>query len=227
MIYFFADNHYGAHPGREQYTELQKHYEITCFEDNWSPMEDPHFADTCELLILNMIGSTCDIDHPSSAAEVQIKKYMEAGGNVLLLHGASAAFAEWDWWRPIVGHRWVRGNDPDGVKASHHPVRPYTLKRTKSKHPLVKKLVDVEIEIEDEIYMELQETCVTEILMQISTDQGTCAQVTTHTSPWGGTIHAFIPGHRPEVTRNPQMIANIRVLLDDLLVSTNPDQNMR
>ena len=37
---------------------------------------------------------------------------------LLLLHGSSAAFWHWDWWRRIVGYRWVRGNDPDGIPAS-------------------------------------------------------------------------------------------------------------
>ena len=33
------------------------------------------------------------------------------------------------------------------------------------------------------------------------------------TTPWGGRIAAFIPGHKPECTRNPDLIANVTELI--------------
>ncbi|EDM26036.1 hypothetical protein LNTAR_19602 [Lentisphaera araneosa HTCC2155] len=215
MIYFFADNHYQAHPGLSLYKQIVDDDKIKFYEDDWSAMES--FADDCDLLILNLIGGTCDIAHPNKNAEAEIKKYLQSGKPMLLLHGSSAAFSEWSWWRKIVGYRWVRPNDPEGIEASFHPVRPYKLLKTDSRHPLMTQLKEVEISHEDEIYMGLQEVCPTEVLMTISTDEGTAPQVLTHKSPWDGIIHTFIPGHRKETLEHPNIFRNIKVLIEDLI----------
>ena len=73
-----------------------------------------------------------------------MKRYCEAGKNLLLLHGGSSAFWPWDWYRDLVGFRWVRGNDPDGFPASFHPHEPYKVVRAKCRNPLVEKLIDMD-----------------------------------------------------------------------------------
>ena len=107
MIYFFADNHYGVHPGKVIYEHLpvELKEKITFFNDEWEPLEHSDWNRDCELLILNMIGATCDQPHPGADAEKRVRSYLERGGDVLLLHGSSAAFWMWDWWRPLVGER--------------------------------------------------------------------------------------------------------------------------
>ena len=217
MIFFFADNHYNSFPGREIYKQLKTDYDLNFHEDDWSAMEAEDFADKCDLLILNMIGDTCDVAHPSALAEKQILKYAENGGSFLLLHGSSAAFWQWDWWREIVGFRWVRPNDPDGVAPSTHPKKPYKIEVSKCQHELCKKLKTIELP-EDEIYTELEQTCPATILMQTTIEEGTFPQAYECTTPWGGTILGYLPGHNVEVTSSPEFIYNIKVLLDSLML---------
>ena len=71
MIYFFADNHYGVHPGKVIYEHLpvELKEKITFFNDEWEPLEHSDWNRDCELLILNMIGATCDQPHPGADAE--------------------------------------------------------------------------------------------------------------------------------------------------------------
>ena len=216
MIYFFADNHYKQHPGRIQAKILASKYDFHFYEDDWSVMETEGFADKCNLLILNMIGDTCNNKHPSDDANREIRKYLEKGGHLLLLHGSSAAFWKWDWWRDIVGLRWVRDNDPDGVEKSIHPIRAYQLKKSKTRHYLVKSLIEIDVP-KDEIYMSLEQVCPTTTLMVTNTKEGTIPLVTTHSNQWGGIIHNFLPGHLPEVSGHSKIISNISILIDDLI----------
>ncbi|MEI6424908.1 MAG: hypothetical protein WCP55_22035, partial [Lentisphaerota bacterium] len=126
MIIFAADNHYDVHPGKNIYAGLKSNYKDMVFsEDDWSVFVKNDLKNKCNLLVLNMIAGTCNIEPPNQEAESSVRAYCEKGGNILLIHGSSAAFWQWDWWRSIVGYRWVRGNDPDGVAPSTHPTRPY------------------------------------------------------------------------------------------------------
>jgi len=163
--------------------------------------------------MLNLIADTCDVPPPRSEAEPHVRAYVEAGGGFLLLHGASAAFWHWDWWRPLVGFRWVRSDDPDGVEKSTHPKRPFGVEAAKSRHPLGGQLQPVNLP-EDEIYINLEQTCPALTLMTTTTDEGTFPQYYVCDTPYGGTVLGYIPGHKPEVVRNPKMVANCRTLMD-------------
>jgi hypothetical protein len=213
MIFFFADNHYDSFPGRHIYEQLKADYDISFYEDDWSVMENDDFSDKCDLLILNMIGETCDVPHPSEAAEKQIRKYAENGGSFLLLHGSSAAFWKWAWWREIVGFRWVRPNDPDNAAKSTHPVKPYRVEVAKCRHELCSKLESIDLPA-DEIYTELEQTCPVSVLMQTKIEEGTFPQCYECATSWGGRIIGYLPGHKVEVTSSPEFICNIKVLLD-------------
>lgn len=218
MILFAADNHYDQHCGRVQCEALKGDYDVEFVEDDWSCFEQDGLADRYELLILNMISGVCDVPMPADACEANVRGYVEAGRPLLLLHGASAAFWQWDWWRPLVGFRWVRGSDPDGFPSSTHPVRPYRLHRAKCRHPLVAKLEEVDFP-EDEIYTELEQTCPAVTLMATTTDEGTFVQCYESMADVPGRILGYIPGHRPDVVRHPANVHNLRVLIDDLLAS--------
>ena len=216
MILFAADNHYGTHPGRVLNEQLAGHYDIAFYEDDWSCFEDASLLGKCDLLVLNMISGCCDIPAPSEKALANVRAYCEAGGNLLLLHGASAAFWQCDWWRPIVGHRWVRGNDADGFAASTHPRQPYAVVPAKCRHPLCAKLQPMDLP-EDEIYTELEQTCPTTVLMTTDVNGKTYPQCYETTTPWGGTVLSFVPGHDEAVVRRPELVANCRTLIDYLL----------
>jgi hypothetical protein len=214
MILFAADNHYGQHPGRVLYEQLKSEYPIEFHEDDWTCFGQDLVA-RYELLVLNLIAGTCEVPVPGPEAEVQVKAWLNAGKPVLLLHGASAAFWHWEWWRPLAGYRWVRPNDPDGVASSHHPVRPYAARVSKARHPLCRRLQDVEMP-EDEIYLNLEQTSPVMTLMETTTDEGTFPMCHETITPHGGRILAYIPGHRPDVVAQPGNVANCRTLLDYL-----------
>ena len=133
-----------------------------------------------------------------------------------MLHGSSAAFWQWEWWRNIVGFRWVRPNDPDGVEHSTHPNKPYRLTVSKTRHVLTKSLEEIELPA-DEIYINMEQVCPAMILMETHIEEGTFPQCTEAVSPWGGKLVNFIPGHAPEVTSNPKLIRNVETIIDYLL----------
>jgi len=218
MIYFFADNHYDSHPGKSIYENFSEPLQnkMTFLEDDWELLESGQWVADCDLLILNMIAGTCGQPMPGSGAEKAVKRYCESGKNILMLHGSSSAFWDWKWWREIVGLRWVRPGDPDQVPASTHPKESYQVLRTKSRHPLVKKLQEFSLP-KDEIYTELEETSPLMSLMQTTLANGTFTQSCEAINPWGGKMVSFIPGHCKEATANPILIQNIEIIIKYLL----------
>lgn len=218
MIYFFADDHYEAHPGRVIYEHLPQELksQIHFCENNWSVLESGVWLKDCDLLVLNLIGTTCNIPHPGAGAESAVLKWCQKGGAVLMLHGASAAFWEWAWWRKLVGFRWVRQNDPDGVAPSTHPKKPYSLTIAKTRHPLTKMLEPIDLPT-DEIYINMEQVCPAVTIMETHIEEGTFPQCTEAVSPWNGKLVNFIPGHSPEVTANPKLVRNIATIIEYLL----------
>ena len=218
MIYFFADDHYQSHPGRNIFEHLPE--KLRCrmqfFENDWQLLESGSWLADCDLLILNMIGTTCNQPHPGISAENAVRTWYEKGGDILLLHGSSAAFWQWEWWRNAVGFRWVRPGDPDGVEASTHPIKPYSLRLTKSRHPLSAKLTGMELP-SDEIYINLEQVSPAMILMDTAIEEGVFPQCMESVTPYGGKMLSFLPGHSPDVTGNAQYIANITAMVNYLL----------
>lgn len=201
MLYFFADNHYGAHCGAVLAKELETEFPLTFYEDDWRDLATGEWRRDCQVLMLNLIGGTCDVPPPSQQAAEEVRGYLEQGGNMLLLHGASAAFWQWEWWRRLPGFRWVRPGDPDGVEASIHPTLPYTLERAKCRHPLVRRLPERVDIPEDELYIQLEQTGPAMVLMEVQALGRSWPQCAIMQSPWGGKIVEFIPGHRPEAVK--------------------------
>lgn len=215
MIAFFADNHFGARPGFQIAQKLSLQDEVVFHEDDLSELGNLTQSKDCRLLILNWISNTGDNPHPGVEVEDPLKAYLAAGRPLLLLHGASAAFADWHWWREMVGLRWVRPNDPDEFPASTHPVRPYSIKVSKTRHPLAQKLKAFDLPT-DEIYINLEQTCPISILMETHTDEGTFPQAYVTTSPWGGQIGCFIPGHKATSFESRELMHNIEAFITHL-----------
>ena len=202
MNYFFADDHYGVNPGRHIFELLPEDFraETVFTENDWSVLESGEWAKDCGLLALHMIAGTCGQPLPGPGAEKAVRAYCERGGDLLLLHGSSAAFWHWSWWRGMVGLRWVRPEDPDGIAPSTHPVVPCSVEVTKVRHPLASELRKIELPT-DEVYIDLE-----------TVNGKTYPQAYLAETPWGGRIAAFIPGHKPECTQNPDLIADITAL---------------
>ena len=218
MIDFFADNHYKVHPGRVIFEHLPEalRRRIRFDEDDWRRLEAGRWVDDCELVVLHLIGGTCGVEHPGPGAEGAIRSWCEKGGPLLLLHGSSAAFWQWPWWRGVVGRRWVRPNDPDGVSPSTHPKHPYRVEIARCRHPLAAKLRPLDLPT-DEIYTDLEEVSPTMTLMETRIPEGTFPQCCETRTPWGGRVLSFLPGHLPEVTGSPELVADIEILIEDLL----------
>lgn len=217
MIIFAADDHFGKHPGAEIFKNISPSFsEMEFYENDFSCFKKNQFAEDCDLLILNMIADTCGNEKPGEDVEVSVKAYCESGKNLLLLHGASAAFWHWSWWRKIVGLRWVRGNDPDKVNASTHPKHPFQVDLAKSRHKLVNMLSPITMP-HDEIYINLEQVCATITLLETTIPQGTFPQCYICKTPWGGKIIGFLPGHFPEATNLPELNKNIKTIIKYLL----------
>ena len=218
MIFFFADNHYSTHPGKNIFQALSPELKekITFYEDDVTSLEEGSWEKNCSLLTLHMIGGTCSLPHPGKGAEEAVKRYCERGGNLLLLHGSSAAFWQWNWWRKITGLRWVRPNDPDLVEKSVHPHGPCSLKVCKCRHPLAAKLIPFELP-EDEVYTSLEQTTPVMFLMEGILDGQSTPQCCESVTPWGGKVINFIPGHKAECVNSPALIGNVEILIEYLL----------
>lgn len=215
MIAFFADNHYDARPGYHLAKALEPDHDISFHEDDLTALPSLLGRKDCSLLILNWISDTGDNPHPGEEIERPLKAYLEAGRPLLLIHGGSAAFAKWAWWREIVGLRWVRPNDPDGFAPSTHPVRPYDITLSKTRHPLAKKLQPISLPT-DEIYINLEQTAPVNILMETHTEEGTFPQAYITRSPWDGLIGGFIPGHSSDAFESQELLADVRAFIEFL-----------
>ena len=147
MIFFFADDHYRTRAGAGIFANLpgDLRNQSVFRENDFSLLESGAWECGCELLVLHLIGGTCSRPHPGAGAEAAVKRYCARKGPMLLLHGSSAAFWQWPWWRRITGMRWVRPNDPDGVERSVHPAAPCRVRPCKCRHPLAAKLVPFEL----------------------------------------------------------------------------------
>jgi len=214
-ILFAADNHYDTHGGRALYEALAGDYDIEFHEDEWSCLDEP-LAGRVDLLMLAMISGACDIPAPSAAGEENVRGYLEAGGALFLIHSGSAAFWLSDWWRPNVGYRWVRGEDPDGFPNSSHPVQAYDVVVAKTRHPLARALQPVRIP-EDELYTQLEQTCPAVTLLETTTAEGTYPMCYASQTEWGDRVVGYLPGHAADVVKLPGNVANCRVIMDYLL----------
>lgn len=210
MIFFFSDNHYNTHAGKNIFQNLpcDLKEKVRFFEDDFTVLEEGSWEKECDLLILHLIGGTCSLPHPGSGAEGAVKRYCERKGNMLLLHGSSAAFWQWQWWREITGVRWVRPNDPDGVERSTHPKAPCHVEVCKCRHPLCRELENFDLP-EDEIYIDLEQTSPVSCLMTCDVNGKTYPQCTSSFTPWGGEVINFIPGHKEECVSNATLNADI------------------
>jgi hypothetical protein len=189
---------------------------IAFYENDLTPLNDGSIlSGDCELLILNLIAGTGNQPLAGAEAEKSLRVYLERGNPLLLVHGGSAAFWHWPWWRSIVGYRWVRGDDPDGFAPSTHPTRGYRLDVSKARHPLCKQLKSFDVP-EDEIYIRLEQTCPATVLMETTTVEGTFPQCYECTTAWGGRVIGFLPGHKPQVAGSDDVAETVATLIRDL-----------
>ena len=214
MIYFFADNHFNTHAGKNIFQSFPDELKArTVFsEDDFTLLEKGTWEKDCELLILHMIGGTCSLPFPAGNAEESVKRYCSRGGALLLLHGSSAAFWPWEWWRRITGLRWVRPTDPDQVEKSVHPSGTCSVRLCKCRHELSKELIPFDLP-EDEVYTALEQTSPAMFLMEGIINGQSFPQCSESLTPWGGKVINFIPGHKEICVKNPALLKNVAILV--------------
>jgi len=208
MDLFLADNHFGKHPAKTIHRELGNRFGLNFrfYEDDLNSFLE-NSPGSVDFLILHLIGDTSGVDHAGPEVEKWIFEYLQSQKPLLLMHGASAAFWKWDWWRRIVGLRWVRDNDPDGMPPSTHPVVSAPIVRTKSTHPLTGRLRNFEMP-EDELYIDLAYVGPIWVLMAAPHGGESHPMLYECESPGGGQIMGWLPGHREETLRHSDFLHN-------------------
>lgn len=114
-------------------------------------VEDPHFLDsaavsTYDVIFLNFMN--WEVPSPGQAARDNLKKTIESGKGLVLVHFACGAWQDWPEFRQLAGRVWdpkLRGHDPHGK---------FRVEIAMPEHPIVKGMEP--FEIVDELY-----TCLT------------------------------------------------------------------
>jgi hypothetical protein len=215
-----TDHHYRSHAGRELAPAFDGHA-LHMHAQGWSDLPSDWDAVT-DLLVLHHIAGTAETAAEAPVDTINaLRRYVDAGKPVLLLHGGSAAGWMWDWWRPLVGLRWVRPNDPESAVASIHPLLPARVVPASCRHPLAARLPSFDLPA-DEIYTRLEQTCPVWVLMESRSSHGVHPACHLHRRRDGGLVAGFLPGHRPEVTRHPSVRTCVRMLAEHLLSGEDP-----
>lgn len=211
-ILFLGDNHYQSYGARAIAGALDCEYRITYLEDNYGEalldIDLSHF----DFLITAAIGDTPEAPHAPSEAEGGVQSWLSTGIPILLLHGGSATFWRWSWWRALTGLRWVRREDPDGLPASIHPVCEYKLQKAKGRHPLMDQLREIDVPT-DEIYTKLAGTRPFTRLMETTLNGETHTQAYSSINDWGAPVLGYLPGHKSDIAASADNIANIRAMI--------------
>lgn len=113
------------------------------------------------LLVMNMLRFTMELDRYahlreewaislSPEARAGLRRFIESGGRMLAMHGASICFDDWPEWGELLGGRWVWG------ESGHPPLSPIDVQVRTDAHPIVAGVPD--FHTEDEVYgfLELQ-----------------------------------------------------------------------
>ncbi|MCH6255100.1 ThuA domain-containing protein [Puniceicoccaceae bacterium K14] len=212
-ILFLGDNHYKSFGSKALAQCLEDELDLTYVEDSYGQFLEEEDLSKFDVFMISAIGDTPGSPHASEKAGERLKERLKAGASLMLFHGGSAAFWRWEWWRKIVGLRWVRPNDPVGVAASTHPVVPYALECVASEHPLSEVLQRMDTP-RDELYIELEQTTDIYPLMESSYDGKTYVMAYESQADWGGKILGYLPGHDVEVASHSITVANVKAMLE-------------
>lgn len=207
-VIFFGDRHYDAWPCREQAAELRPLCDLVYIEEDYPALLRALAENPRAILAVNSIADTPGNPIPSPEVESHVKRHLEAGNDLWVLHGGSAAFWPWAWWRELMPLRWVRGNDPDRVAPSTHPIVPINLRPTDSALSAEFGLEPADLP-PDELYIQLASQRPHETLLFATHEGVRFPQAYSGTTFWGGDLHGFLPGHSPAVLRHPAYRATL------------------
>jgi type 1 glutamine amidotransferase len=116
-------------------------------------VEDPQFLDAAAILkydLLLLHFQNWEQKGPDERARENLRKFVENGGGVALVHFACGAWHnEWPEFSQIAGRIWF-GPDPGPGKRQHDPFGPFRVEIVKPEHALVRGLSD--FDTQDELY---------------------------------------------------------------------------
>lgn len=110
-------------------------------------VEDPHFLDSPSIdrydaIVLHFMN--WKVPAPGEAARANLKRFVEGGGGLVLVHFACGTWQDWPEFKEIAGRVWdpkLRGHDPRGT---------FRVEITRSDHPITKGMQA--FDTEDELY---------------------------------------------------------------------------
>ncbi len=197
----FADRHYGTHAGRWIAGHLSDLTDVVFVEEDYDALIRAIHDRPGEALAFHAIFATPGNESMPPEMESVIRTHLDGGADVWILHGGSAAFWPWTWWRQLMRVRWVRKDDEDVSTPSWHPVIPYRIEVTDTGEARCPGLESLDLP-EDELYVNLHQSGDIETWMTAEYEGVAWPQVYTHPGLSGGTVYGWIPGHKPEVIRS-------------------------
>jgi hypothetical protein len=221
-IIFFGDRHYDAWPCRQQADVIRALCNLLYIEENYQELVLALKANPRAILALNSIAETPG-NYPPATPEFEsyIKSHLELGNDLWLLHGGSAAFWPWDWWRNLMPLRWVRSNDPDRIAPSTHPIVPLRLRPACNEPHHVLPSAGINLPA-DELYINLYSNRPYKTLLVVEHEGVNHPQAYSAETFWGGKIHGFMPGHSSTILSHPDYIRVFSSLLHLWLGSRGP-----
>lgn len=137
---------YPGHPWRETTPVLRRHFEADPrFEVR--VLEDPLWLDSAALTNYQVIAlhfMNWECPSPGPAARQNLRRFVENGGGLVLVHFACGAWQDWPEFVELAGRVWdpkLRGHDPRGR---------FTVTPTAREHPITRGLTA--FEVDDELY---------------------------------------------------------------------------
>ncbi len=144
-------------------------------------LEDPYrlgAADLARYDVVLLHFMNWEKPDPDEAARHNLRRHVQEGGGLFLLHFACGAFPKWDEYERLAGRIWDRTN-------SHDPRGPFTVKIVKPDHPVTSGLRD--FETDDELYICLTGSTPVELL-------ATARSKVTRTDHPMALVHAYGKG---------------------------------
>lgn len=110
-------------------------------------VQDPHFLDSTainryDVVVVHFMN--WKEPAPSDAARANLKRFVEGGKGMVMVHFACGAFLEWPEFANLAGRVWdpkLRGHDPRG---------PFKVQIAQPEHPITKGMQD--FDTDDELY---------------------------------------------------------------------------
>lgn len=110
-------------------------------------LRDPYRLDTADLgayqaVFLHFMN--WEKPDPNAAARENLRRFVERGGGLVMIHFACGAFGNWPEFRNLAGRVYDRTN-------THDPRGPFTVTVTNSRHPITRGLGS--FGVDDELYI--------------------------------------------------------------------------